>query len=123
LRVTVCRVEELPENASRVVDTEAGSVLVLNLDGELFALDNACAHRRQPLAAGDVRAGGVTCPAHLWRYDVRTGERIDAPGWSVPCHRVSVVDGSIAVDVPEPAPPMSIREQLLQHAREWSRDE
>jgi NAD(P)H-dependent nitrite reductase small subunit len=122
MRVTVCKLEKFSENTARVVEANDSEVAVFNLDGELFAIDNSCAHKQQPLADGVVRDGIVTCPAHLWRYDVRTGERVDSPGWSVACYAVSVVDGDIVVDTPEPAPQVPIREQLLQHAREWSRD-
>ena len=124
VRVPVCSVEDLPDGARRVVAAGGRAVAVFNLDGSLFALDNECAHRAQPLAEGTVRNGILTCPAHLWRYCVRTGERVDSGGgWAVASHGVSVVDGTIVVEVPEPVPAKSIRDQLLDHARAWSRDE
>ena len=123
MKVAVCAVGELPPGAVRSATAGGQKIVLFNLDGELIALDNRCAHKEQPLAEGVVKDGILTCPAHLWRYDVRTGERIDSPGWPVACHPVSIVDGEVIVDVPEPVPPKSIREQLLEHAREWSRDE
>ncbi len=119
---TVCTLEELPPGDSRVVNAGGHEVVLLNLDGEILALDNRCAHKDQPLADGVIRDGILTCPAHLWRYDVRTGQRTDAPGWSVACHPVSVVDNEVVIEVPDPQPAKSIREQLLEHAREWNRD-
>lgn len=122
MRFQVCNVTELLPGTTRVVSAGQREVVVFNLDGELVAIDNRCAHKEQPLDEGVVRDGVLTCPAHLWRFNLRTGERTDSPGWRVACYPVSVVDGEIVVDVPEPEEPKSIRDQLLEHARDWNRD-
>ena len=122
MRIHVCTTSQLLPGTSRVVSAGDREVVVFNVDGDLVALDNRCAHKEQPLAGGVIRDGILTCPAHLWRYDVRTGQRVDSPGWEVGCHPVSVVNDEVVVDVPEPEPPKSIREQMLEHAREWNRD-
>lgn len=120
MRVAVCPASELPPGSSTT--TADGTVAVFNVDGELYALDNRCAHRQQPLVEGVIRHGILTCPAHLWRYEVATGRRADAPGSSVASHPVDVVDGDIVVDVPDPQPVPSMRDMLLEHARQWRRD-
>ncbi|MEA2001237.1 MAG: Rieske (2Fe-2S) protein [Actinomycetota bacterium] len=122
MKHNVCTLEQLPPGASRVITARDQEVLVVNLDGELFAINNRCAHRQQPLAEGVVRDGIITCPAHLWRYNIRTGQRHDSPGWSVACYPVVVEASMVMVEVPEPEESMSMRDQLLQHAREWNRD-
>ena len=113
----------LPAGTSRIVEGAGRSVAVFNVDGELYALDNACAHRGSSLGDGVVRNGVVTCPAHLWRYDVRTGLRSDAPGYAVASYQVTVEDDEVFVEVPAPEPARSIRDVLLEHARTWRRDE
>lgn len=120
MRLTICALEDLPPGSAAT--SSDGAVAVFNVDGELFALDNRCAHKQQPLAEGVLRDGIVTCPAHLWRYAVATGERTDAPGFAVAGHPVTVADGLVVVDVPEPEPPRSMRDVMLDHAREWRRD-
>ena len=122
VRVVACPITDLPPGASTTVDAGGRSVALFNVEGEIVAIDNVCAHKGQPLADGVVRNGIVTCPAHLWRYDVRTVERTDAPGFRQARFPITVEDGTISVDVPEPAPPQSMRDMLLQHAREWNRD-
>jgi nitrite reductase/ring-hydroxylating ferredoxin subunit len=122
VRVVACSLADLPPGSSTVVTAADRSIAVFNVDGDIVAIDNLCAHRQQPLADGVVRDGIVTCPAHLWRYDLRTGERVDASGVRQACFAVTVEDGVIRVDVPEPEPRPSIRDMLLEHAREWSRD-
>jgi nitrite reductase/ring-hydroxylating ferredoxin subunit len=120
MHVTICPVTDLTPGSSAT--SSDGTIVVFNVDGELFALDNRCAHKQQPLADGVVRDGIVTCPAHLWRYDVATGDRTDARGFAVASHPVTVSDGQVAVEVPDLAPERSMRELMLDHAREWRRD-
>lgn len=123
MRVTVGREGDIPPGSSLVVAADDHSIVVYNVDGDLVALDNRCAHKDNPVAEGVVRDGILTCPAHLWRFDVRTGRRVDSPGFAVACHPVSVEDGVVVVDVPDPEPRVSMREQLLEHARTWNRED
>ena len=94
-----------------------------NVGGEVYALDNACLHAAGPLAEGTLANGVVTCPWHWWRYDVTTGRRLGSDEIFQPTYSVTIEHGQVVVEVPDPQPPLSMREQLLQHAREWSRDE
>jgi len=109
--------------ATRVV---AGgvAVAVFDLDGELVAVDDRCLHQGGSLSAGFVRGGTVMCPAHWWRYDLRTGERVGAPHLRLRSYPVERVGDEVVVEVSASAtgpggPPPSLREQLLRHAREW----
>ncbi len=64
----------------------------------------------------------MTCPWHLHRYEIATGRRIDMVGHGQQVFPVTVDAGSIQIEVPDPEPPKSMREKLLEHAREWERD-
>ncbi len=111
----------MPPGTSKVVGAADLEIVVFNLDGDIVAVNNVCAHRQQPLGDGVVRDGILTCPAHLWRYDLRTGERTDSPGWAIACYQVTIDGSSVMVEIPRPEPQLSIRDQLLEHARAWSR--
>jgi nitrite reductase (NADH) small subunit len=50
------------------------SYAVFDVDGELEVTDAACPHYGGPLARGLVRDGVVTCPWHLYSFELRTGE-------------------------------------------------
>ena len=49
--------------------------------GELFALENRCAHRQVPLTHGVVSGCTVKCGYHGWAYDA-AGKCIDVPIWA-----------------------------------------
>lgn len=46
--------------------------------GELFALEDRCAHRQVPLSLGVVRGERLQCHYHCWTYD-RTGACVNVP--------------------------------------------
>ena len=52
-------------------------VLLCNLDGELVAYENRCPHLANPLSEGDFDDGVLTCAAHEWEFDARTGRGVN----------------------------------------------
>lgn len=71
---------ELPEGARRVVEVGLRRVLVLNVKGEIFAVENSCPHMRFPLKDGRVTEDcGIICPFHHSAFDLKTG---DVKEWS-----------------------------------------
>lgn len=53
-------------------------VLVRPKKGQLFALEDRCAHRQVPLHLGVVRGERLQCSYHCWTYD-RTGHCVNVP--------------------------------------------
>ena len=115
----MCPVGELPPGTAQVIEVGERRVAVFNVDGELHAVDDRCAHKGGSLAEGMVRDGIVTCPLHWWRYDLATGRRIASEAIVQATYAVGVADGEVTVDVPEERPTGSMRELLLRHAAEW----
>ncbi|HSL95495.1 MAG TPA: Rieske (2Fe-2S) protein [Thermoleophilia bacterium] len=76
-------------------------VLLVRLDGELHAIRNKCAHMACPLEEGLLEGPILTCPCHDWRFDVRSGEFLDAPELSIPVYATRVEDGKVLVDLTE----------------------
>ena len=120
---TIATIDELPDGAALAATAGGVEVAVFNHGGELHALDNRCLHRGGPLAQGVMRDGVVTCPFHLWRYEVMTGRCIGSSGAALRRYKVRAQGGRIEVLVPRPAPPRSWRQWLLAHAREGRGDQ
>ena len=53
-------------------------VLVRPQNGEVYALEDRCAHRQVPLSLGVVRNDRLQCHYHCWTYD-RTGKCVNVP--------------------------------------------
>ncbi len=52
------------------------TVLLANVDGVFYALDNKCPHMGGSLADGDLEGATITCPRHGAKFDVRTGKSV-----------------------------------------------
>jgi nitrite reductase/ring-hydroxylating ferredoxin subunit len=72
----VARLDDLPPDSVRGVDVAGRRLALVNLRGEIFALDARCPHQGGPLDEGEIYLGALVCPWHNFRYDPRTGENI-----------------------------------------------
>ncbi len=75
------------------------SVLLVRVDGELHAVANKCAHMACPLEGGKLEGAVLTCPCHDWRFDVRTGQFLDAPELGIATFATRVEDGKVLVQI------------------------
>lgn len=99
-RVSIGQAADIPVGEGRVVEAEGMTLALFNVDGALYALENACAHRGGPLGEGDLDGAVVVCPWHAWRWDVKTGANVNNPAVKMPCFPVSVDDGRVFVELP-----------------------
>lgn len=112
-------VDDVPEGGCTAAG--GGLVLLTKVHGVIHAFDNRCLHKAQALDDGVVRDGVLTCPAHFWRYRIDDGSSLNSSG-ALPRYDVEVEGDTVVVQVPE-APTAPLREQLLDHARTWRRDD
>jgi 3-phenylpropionate/trans-cinnamate dioxygenase ferredoxin subunit len=99
----VARVEDVPDGRGlcvRIGDIDVGLFRVAD---EICAIENQCPHAGDPLSEGLLEGAIVTCRAHGWRFDVRTGFRpSDADGFPIPRFAARIVEGAIEVDLESP---------------------
>ena len=98
--VQVATRDQVP--AGRMCAAWAGGrkVLVYNVSGEYYATDEQCTHRECSLAEGPLSGKTVTCPCHLARFDVTTGEVLSPPATiPLPTYPVKVEGTRILVGV------------------------
>ena len=98
-RVKVAEVGEVSEGQGRVVEAEGRTLALFNVEGHLYVLDNACAHRGGPLGEGDVQGAIVVCPWHGWRWDVTTGSNANNPAVKMACYPVRVESDGVYVEL------------------------
>jgi 3-phenylpropionate/trans-cinnamate dioxygenase ferredoxin subunit len=73
-------------------------VVVYNIDGEFFAIDDVCTHDGGGLAGGAVEDHQVICPRHGARFCLRTGKALTPPAYEpVRSYATRVVDGYVEV--------------------------
>ena len=91
--VPVTRASELSPGAMTWVALDRERVLIANVDGCFYALQDSCGHRQAPLSKGRLEGHVIECPLHFARFDVRTGKLLTGPtAADVPTYQV-LVDG------------------------------
>ena len=96
--VRVCAQGELLPGESQVAWDGETPILVVNLDGELYALEDQCTHEEFELSAGAINPveGSVECILHGARFDIRDGSALCAPAYTpVPKFPVKRENGGI----------------------------
>lgn len=69
-----CLLEELPPGGRKLIKLKNIEIALFNIAGTIYAIKNRCPHRSGPLIRGFVDpTGGVKCPMHGWRFDLRDG--------------------------------------------------
>lgn len=109
---------ELAEATPTPAEVAGRPLCLVRLDGAIHAFDDACPHRRWPLHEGTLRGHVLTCRAHTWEWDVRSGEllRMRAPECLV-THEARERDGVVEVRVDPGAPAAGERSALWARAR------
>lgn len=74
-------------------------VLLANVAGDVFAVQNRCGESPLPLQFGTLTDHVLTCSWHGCRYDVRTGHRLDHASAPLAVYPVSIEAGEIRVAV------------------------
>jgi 3-phenylpropionate/trans-cinnamate dioxygenase ferredoxin subunit len=89
----------LPVGKGMVVRVADRDVALFNVEGQVFATSDACAHAGASLGSGKLRGTTVTCRAHGFCYDITTGQCTNIPGLRIASYPVKVVEGKIFVAV------------------------
>ena len=79
--ITVARVEELALGERRVVGMDDTQIVVFNLDGQYYAIEDVCTHDGGQLTGGTVEGDQIVCPRHGARFCIRTGAALSAPAY------------------------------------------
>lgn len=96
--VTVANAGELAPGSHRVVDVDGAAVVVFNLGGEYYAIEDVCTHDGGQLTGGTVEGEEIVCPRHGARFCIRTGKALTAPAYEpVAKFPVRVENGLIQV--------------------------
>ena len=95
----IADVNDLPAGG-RLCKTAAGkAIVVLNVDGTLYAINNQCPHAGRPLEEGEVQGVVITCLYHGYAYNLKNGKNLDHPEFEppVPTYPVRIEGGKVQV--------------------------
>jgi 3-phenylpropionate/trans-cinnamate dioxygenase ferredoxin subunit len=71
--VPVGTVDQLPPGQRKLAFVDGSSIVLFNVGGTVYAIDNSCPHNGSSLAGGKLEGHVLQCPGHGLRFDLRTG--------------------------------------------------
>jgi 3-phenylpropionate/trans-cinnamate dioxygenase ferredoxin subunit len=96
--VNVAKVEDFPLGAIRTVEIDGTLIVVFNLDGRYYAVEDVCSHEAESLSNGTIEGEAIVCPRHGARFSIRTGVALSPPAYEpVATFPVQVDDGIVRV--------------------------
>lgn len=96
--VNVVAVEDLNPGEHMLVEVEDADIVLINLDGKFYAIEDVCTHDGSEISSGCLVDGSIECPRHGARFDVKTGEVTAPPAYEpVDTFPVQVAEGVVQV--------------------------
>jgi 3-phenylpropionate/trans-cinnamate dioxygenase ferredoxin component len=95
----VAAAAEIPPGTAKPFSVEGTGILVCNVDGDFYAIEDTCTHDGGQLDQGTMEGLCVVCPRHGATFDVRTGAATPPAVMPVLTFPVRVAQGDIFVEV------------------------
>jgi 3-phenylpropionate/trans-cinnamate dioxygenase ferredoxin component len=67
-------ISQIPPGSMKRLKTGASDILLANVGGKIYAVDNSCPHMGGDLSKGKLDGTIVTCPLHGSQFDVSSGQ-------------------------------------------------
>lgn len=98
--VAVARLHEIPTDRGLRVVVEGIGIGLYRVGETIYAMEDACPHAGYPLSEGELEGCIISCRAHGWPFDIRTGFDPDnADGFPIPCFAVEVEGDEVRIDL------------------------
>ncbi|TFL13443.1 2Fe-2S ferredoxin [Pusillimonas caeni] len=96
----ICSADDIWEGEFQDFEVDEREVIVVHAEDNGFRVfDAKCPHQDQSLAEASLEGNVLTCPAHLWQFDVATGDGVNPTGCKLTSYPCKVVDGQVMADL------------------------
>lgn len=86
----VCKVLDIKDGTMKKFEIGGKEILISNIDGKYYAINNKCTHRNGDLSQGKLEGNIVTCPKHGSKFDITTGKVVSGP--KIPLLKLKIND-------------------------------
>ena len=74
------KTNEIANGQMKHVEVKGKEILIVNIDGKFYALNDRCGHMNALLSMGNLANDNiVTCPFHGARFDIISGMKVKEP--------------------------------------------
>jgi 3-phenylpropionate/trans-cinnamate dioxygenase ferredoxin subunit len=97
--IEVGRRQELPPGRMKRVELEQHRYLIINAEGQIYAVDDQCSHEDVSLYLGCIQGKNIKCPLHGSRFSLKTGEPLEDPATDpIATYPVKIEDDKILIE-------------------------
>jgi naphthalene 1,2-dioxygenase system ferredoxin subunit len=101
---SVADAADIPPGTMMHVELDGRMIALYNVDGDFYATDDICTHRRARLSDGYLEGTVVQCPLHFGKFDITTGQPMNPPcKIPIATYAVTLDIERLLVDIPETA--------------------
>jgi 3-phenylpropionate/trans-cinnamate dioxygenase ferredoxin component len=75
----VAEISDVPVGKMLKVKINQNEMLIANIDGTFYAMDNKCSYDQEDLINGALKGKILTCPKNKAEFDVTTGKNVKGP--------------------------------------------
>jgi nitrite reductase/ring-hydroxylating ferredoxin subunit len=97
--VKVASTTDLKPGSAMSVAVNGVDIALYNVGGKIYATSNTCVHQGGPLGDGVLDGEVISCPWHMWEYNVCTGEKVGSSAIKLPTYPVEIEGTDIKVGV------------------------
>jgi len=78
-KIIAGKVSDIPPGKMVKISVDGKDIMVSNIDGDFFAMDDSCTHSGASLSEGSLEGCTVTCGWHKAEFDCKTGKLVKFP--------------------------------------------
>lgn len=105
--VKACSVSDVSPGRLKLVRAGGKDLVITNLGGAYYAVENWCTHEQGNLSEGDLNGNTLTCPDHGAQFEITTGRVIAGADGEKPdtiqpvkAYKITVQGNDLMVDIP-----------------------
>lgn len=96
----VINLDKLPSGEQFPATVKDRPIVLCNVDGDLYAVDDFCTHAGMPLSGGCLDGDAIVCPFHGARFCLKSGKALTPPAFApVKTYGVRVNEGMIQINL------------------------
>ena len=96
----ITTMDKLEEGKIHSFETKYMNLGILWIGKEILAFEDVCTHDGERISSGKLENCTITCPRHMARFDLRTGEALCMPATEdLQKLNVRIQDGNVEVEL------------------------
>ncbi len=100
--IDVANTDEVGNGQRLFFELDNHSIVLFNIGGEYFAIENECSHDGAPIGDGEIEDMAIICPRHGARFDIATGKVLSLPAVEdIPAYPTRIVGNRIQIGIPK----------------------